>query len=57
MSSKIVFDRKYSDGQYKKTADNLNLKLLFPDFKFTEISEGIPKSIEWFIKNYAQIRK
>ena len=49
----LVFDYSYSDGQYKKTADNKKLKKILPNnFKFKDIKEGIYESIEWFIENY-----
>ena len=49
---RIVFDNKYSDGQYKKTASNEKMTELFPNFKFTEINNGIQETIEWFIENF-----
>lgn len=54
---KTIFDTSKSDGQFKKTASNEKLKKYFPDFKFTNIHDGIHKSIEWFIKNYDVVRK
>lgn len=54
---RIVFDTSYSDGQYKKTADNHKLKNLIGDYKFTGISDGIKKSVKWFIENYDSCRK
>ena len=56
-SHMIKFDKSYSDGQYKKTADNSKLKELYSDFKFTNIEDGIKKSVEWFIKNIDNCRK
>ena len=53
---RIVFDNKYSDGQYKKTASNEKMTELFPNFEFTEISNGIQKTIEWFIENFEKAR-
>ena len=53
----MKFDSSYSDGQFKKTADNSKLMKLNLDFKFTPFSEGIKKSIEWFIQNYDTCRK
>jgi GDP-L-fucose synthase len=44
----IKFDANYADGQFKKTADNTKLMNLYPDFKFTDISEGIKTSVNWF---------
>jgi GDP-L-fucose synthase len=48
----IIFDNSKPDGQYKKTADNTILMSLNSDFKFTSISDGIKKSVAWFIENY-----
>ena len=55
---RMVFDDTYSDGQHKKTADNsLLLSLIGENYEFTDISEGLGKSIDWFIANYANARK
>lgn len=56
-SNRIVFNTNYSDGQYKKTADNSILKKYIPSYQFIPIEEGIKKSIEWFIINYHSARK
>jgi GDP-L-fucose synthase len=53
----LIFDTSYSDGQYKKTADNNKLMKLIGNFKFTPFEEGIKKSTNWFIKNYYECRK
>ena len=53
----IYYDKKYSDGQYKKTASNEKIKKLFPDFKFTPLEERIKNTIQWFFENYPNIRK
>ena len=53
----IEFDESFSDGQYKKTANNNKLLELYPEFDFTRIETGIEKSIEWFKCNYASCRK
>jgi GDP-L-fucose synthase len=53
----VVFDDKKPDGQFKKTADNSQLMNLIGDFKFTDIREGISKSVDWFIENYSTCRK
>jgi len=55
---RMVFDETYSDGQYKKTADNsLLLSLIGENYDFTDIGEGIGKSVDWFITNYANAWK
>ena len=53
----LKFDTSYSDGQFKKTADNSKLKALYPDFKYTDLEIGIEKSVKWFIDNYQTCRK
>tara|TARA_B100001093_G_C26650964_1_gene937469 strand:- start:34 stop:969 length:936 start_codon:yes stop_codon:yes gene_type:complete len=53
----IEFDSNYSDGQYKKTADNSKLMNLNPNFEFTSIDSGIKNTIIWFNKNYQNCRK
>jgi len=53
----IEFDTSYSDGQFKKTADNSKLTNLYGEFKFMNIDEGIKKSVKWFINNYNTCRK
>jgi len=45
------------DGQYRKHSDNSKIKSYLPDFKFTPIEEGIKETVEWFEKNYPNIRK
>ncbi len=50
--SKMKFDTSKPNGQFKKTA-----KSDFKDFEFTSLEEGLNNTIDWFIKNYAIIRK
>lgn len=53
----IVFDDSFSDGQYKKTANNAKLMNLIKDFEFTKIEDGMKSSVQWFIQNYDTCRK
>ena len=53
----VIFDDSRADGQLKKTANNVKLRKLLPDHKFTSIDEGIQKSVDWFIENYETLRK
>ena len=53
----IIYDEGYSDGQYKKTADNRRLLDLYGSYNFKNIDEGIRKTVEWFVTNYANSRK
>jgi GDP-L-fucose synthase len=55
---RIRFDSSYSDGQYKKTADNSKLlSSIGSNYNFTGICDGIHRSIDWFIANYSTARK
>jgi GDP-L-fucose synthase len=55
----IYFDTSFSDGQYKKTADNSKLMELMKDnhFDFVNAEEGIKRTVNWFIENYENARK
>jgi GDP-L-fucose synthase len=53
----IVFNKKYADGQFKKTSSNEKLKGKIPDLKFTDIQHGIQRSVDFFKENFAVCRK
>tara|TARA_Y100000389_G_scaffold202681_2_gene248724 strand:- start:16055 stop:16999 length:945 start_codon:yes stop_codon:yes gene_type:complete len=53
----LVFDDTFSDGQFKKTADNSKFLRLHGKFDFTNIEVGIQKSVKWFIDNFESSRK
>ena len=53
----IEFDSSFSDGQFKKTADNSKLMELYGEYKFINFEDGIKKSVDWFIKNFDNCRK
>ena len=48
----LEFDTSFSDGQFKKTADNSKLMKLHGEYNFMTIREGIKNSINWFVSNY-----
>lgn len=54
---KFFFNNNYSDGQFKKTADNKKLVSINNEFKFTNIEDGIKKTVKWFLENYESCRK
>ena len=54
---RIVFNSDYSDGQYKKTANNAKFLSLNPGFKFTNFKVGIRDAVDFFIENYNTCRK
>lgn len=54
---KIIFDQSKPDGILKKPSSNFLFNECFKNFKWTSLEEGIDSSIEYFIKNYPNIRK
>ena len=54
---KILFDTTKPFGQHRKPSDNSIFKSLYPNFNFTPIESGLKETIDWFIKNYKNIRK
>lgn len=53
----MKFDTNYSDGQYKKTADNTKLISLAGQIVFTSMEEGIKENTKWFVENFDSARK
>lgn len=53
----IIYNSSYSDGQYKKTTNDNELKKYIPDFKFTPLKKGLEDTIDYFNKNYNTVRK
>lgn len=57
----LTFNDKFSDGQYKKTADNSKLLNLLPDWSknnsFINLESGIASTVEHFLSRYPNIRK
>ena len=48
---RLQFDTNYSDGQYKKTVSTKKIMDLCPNYKFTDINNGILDTVKWFIDN------
>lgn len=54
---KIIYDSDYPDGQDIKTADSYELLEYLPNFTFTNLNNGLHKTINHFVQNYDTIRK
>jgi len=56
----LKFNDKFSDGQFKKTADNSKLLNLLPGWSennsFTDLEHGIKSTVDYFIGRYPDIR-
>jgi GDP-L-fucose synthase len=56
-ADRIRFDTNFSDGQFKKTADNSKLISAIGDYQFTSIKKGIHETVAWFCAHYDIARK
>ncbi|KAI4838834.1 GDP-L-fucose synthase [Plasmodium brasilianum] len=57
-NNEILFDKTKDNGIHKKTSSNGKLmKILDKSFSFTDINEGLKETIDWFIREYENIRK
>ncbi|MAW75277.1 MAG: GDP-fucose synthetase [Candidatus Marinimicrobia bacterium] len=56
-NGKVIWDNEKPDGQFKKPASNKKLLSYLPNYKFISLYEGIGLTIDWFKKNYPNIRK
>lgn len=56
-NGEVVYDSNFSNGQHKKTVSDAELLKYIPDFKFTPLSLGLKKTIDYFIENYDTVRK
>ena len=45
------------NGQHRKPSDPSELLKLIGDYKFTSLSDGIKKSVNFYIENYPNVRK
>lgn len=52
----IQWDASYSDGQYKKTVEPSSL-IESMNISWTPMDDGIQETVQWFEKNYSDIRK
>ena len=53
----IEFDSERLDGCMRKTVTNAYFNSQFPKFNYTSLYEGLEKTINWFTKNYKNVRK
>ena len=52
----INWDINKPKGQYKKPSSNSRFLSLFPEFKYTNIDQGLETTVEWFKKEYPNVR-
>ena len=56
-NGKVIYNTTKPDGQFRKPSDNTKLKTYLPNFKFTPLYDGLKITIDYFIKNYNNVRK
>jgi len=52
----VVWDTTKPNGQYRRPSDTSLLKDVSPNFQFTPLKDGLKQTIEWFEKNYPNVR-
>lgn len=53
----VIFDKSRPDGIIKKPSSNTTFKKHFSNFEWIKLEDGLISSIEYFVKNYPNIRK
>jgi GDP-L-fucose synthase len=56
-TTKVVYNTSYSDGQYKKTTNDHEIKKYIPDITFTPLNAGLKETIKYFNDHYDFVRK
>ena len=54
--NEIICDLTKPEGCMRKTVDNSLFKKIYPDFKYTNLEEGLKYTINWFYDNYEKCR-
>jgi GDP-L-fucose synthase len=53
----IKWDKTKPNGQLRKSSDNSKLSSIIKDYKFKPLDEGLIETIDFFLKNYPNVRK
>jgi len=52
----IVFDTSRPEGQFRKPSSAEEMKIHFPNTEFTELEEGLRKTVDWFVSRFPKVR-
>jgi len=55
-TGEVIWDVAKPDGQMRKPSDITKLRRLRPDFEFVSVTDGVKKTVEWFLASYPNIR-
>jgi len=53
---KSKWDDRFPSGQFKKPSSNNSFLSLNPEFRYTSLQDGLSETIEWFTKEYPNVR-
>ena len=53
---KSVWDDTMPEGQFKKPSSNCRFTNLCPDFEYTSLDDGLFNTVEWFLREYPNVR-
>jgi GDP-L-fucose synthase len=56
-TTNIIYNTSYSDGQYKKTTNDDEIKKYIKDITFTPLDTGLMDTIQYFNDHYDFVRK
>lgn len=56
-NGEIIYDSSKPEGQLRKPSDNSKLRSTNKSFHFTNFSEGINETVDWFLNNYPKVRQ
>jgi GDP-L-fucose synthase len=56
-NGRVFFDASKPEGIMKKNSSSDRLQKYFPNFKFTNLEDGLETTVCYFLKNYNTIRK
>ena len=51
-----TWDDTMPQGQYKKPSSNSRFMSFNPEFKYASLSEGLSETIDWYLKEYPNVR-
>lgn len=52
----IIFDAAKPDGQFRKPSSAEDMRIHFPNIEFTELEEGLRKTVDWFAARFPEVR-
>ena len=56
-TTNIIYNSSYSDGQHKKTTNDVEIKKYIKDITFTPLNTGLSETIKYFNQYYEIVRK